>query len=76
MWQPPLPGMSEPRDVPSGRLGEIYKALPPEERTPYLEALHDRRIPAEKLVAALARFDLQVSVSASLIRTFRRTSAG
>ena len=73
MWQPPLPGMPEEREIPPGRLGDIYRALPPEERTPYLDALYDRSVPAERLVAALLRFDLKVS--ASLIRTFRRTSS-
>lgn len=72
MWQPTLPGLDLPRDLPPGRLGDVYQALPPEERTAYLDALHDRSVPAEKLVTALARFDLKVS--ASLIRTFRRTS--
>lgn len=73
MWQPPLPGMDLPGDVPPGRLGDIYRALPPEERMPYLDALADRTIPAEKLSAALAR--LGHTASASLIRTHRRASA-
>lgn len=72
MWQPTLPGLDLPKDIPPGRLGDIYHALPPEERMPYLDALNDRSIPAERLVAALAeKFDQHVS--ASLVRTFRRT---
>jgi len=68
--QPSLPGLEGPDNVPSGRLGDIYEALPPEERAPYLQALHDRAVPAERLVMALAR--MGHSVSASLIRTYRR----
>lgn len=71
MWQPALPGIDPPKGIPPGRLGDIYHALPPEERMPYLDALNDRSIPAEQLVAALARLDQRVS--ASLIRTHRRT---
>lgn len=73
MWQPTLPGMGESHAVPPGKLGRIYQALPPEERAAYLDALHDRSVPAEHLVAALAQMDQHVS--ASLIRTFRRVSS-
>lgn len=73
MWQPTLPGFEQSVEIPPGRLGDIYWALPPAERGPYLEALADRTIPAEKLVAALARLDQRTS--ASLVRTYRRTSS-
>lgn len=72
MWQPALPGLPEAHEIPPGKLGAIYWALPPNERTIYLDTLYDRTVPAEKLVAGLARLDQHVS--ASLIRTFRRTS--
>lgn len=72
MWQPTLPGMSQSSHLPeSPRLRDIYYELPPEERTTYLDALNDRTLPAEKLVQALSRFEIKVS--ASLIRTHRRT---
>lgn len=70
MWQPTLPGLDLPRDIPSGRLGDIYKALPPEERAPYMDALHDRSITAEALSGALAQMGF--TASSSLIRTYRR----
>lgn len=73
MWQPMLPGMSRAIHLPeSPRLRDIYYELPPEERTAYLDALNDRGLPAEKLVQALSRFEIKVS--ASLIRTHRRTN--
>lgn len=73
MWQPMLPGMSRAKDIPPGRLGDIWHALPPDERMPYLDALADRNVPAETLSAALAR--LGQTASPSLIRTHRRTMA-
>lgn len=74
MWQPMLPGMSRAKDIPPGRLGDIWRALPPEERATYLDALHDRSLPAEKLSAALAQMGQKASPS--LIRTFRRLHVG
>lgn len=73
MTQPSLPGLDPPADIPPGKLGAIYEALPPGEQGPYLKHLRDRSVPAEKLVAALARLDQHVS--ASLIRTYRRQLA-
>lgn len=74
MWQPTLPGLDLPKDIPAGRLGDIYNALPPEERGPYMEALHNRSVPAERLSVALAR--LGHTASPSLIRTHRRLYVG
>lgn len=70
MWQPTFPGMESMSPVPQGKLGDIYNALPPDERLPYMRALNDKTVPAEKLVTILAR--MGHTVSASLIRTHRR----
>lgn len=70
MHQPSLPGLEDPGPIPAGKLGDIYEALPLEEREPYLLALRDRTVPAEHLSQAVAQLGFQVSPS--LIRTHRR----
>lgn len=71
MWQPTLPGLEGLSPVPGGKLGDIYHALPPDERIPYMRALNDKTIPAERLVKLLA--SMGHTVSASLVRGHRRS---
>ena len=56
----------------TGKLRQVHDELGEGEREVYLEALGSPSISAERLCWGLKRMDLPVSISPSLIRTFRR----
>lgn len=55
-----------------GKLKELHDALPEGERGVFLEALGSPSVPAETLCWGLQHLEVPISVSPSLVRTFRR----
>lgn len=55
-----------------GKLKELHDALPEGERGVFLEALGSPSMPAETLCWGLQQLEAPVSISPSLVRTFRR----
>lgn len=56
----------------TGKLRRVYDELAEEEREVYLEALHSSSVTAEQLCWSVAQMGVTVSISPSLIRTYRR----
>ena len=56
----------------TGKLRQVHDALPEEERQVYLEALGSSSLSAENLSWSVQQMGLGVSISPSLIRTWRR----
>lgn len=59
-------------DQLTGKLKRVYDELPEGERDAYLEALGSPSFTAEAVCWSLRQMDLSVSISPSLVRTFRR----
>ena len=59
-------------DQLAGKIKMVYDALPEGERQTYLQALGSPSVPAETLCWGLRQLGLPVSISPSLVRTFRR----
>lgn len=59
-------------DSLTGKLRQVYDELAEEEREVYLEALRSSSVTAEQLCWSVAQMGVTVSISPSLIRTYRR----
>lgn len=64
--------MAAPLDSLSGKMRRVYDELPEGEREVYLEALASPSVSAEELCWSLDQVLDTVSLSPSLVRTYRR----